>query len=133
MDPDPGFGVDRLASMILDFGGRHAIGTCSTQLQYYQRIQIVGTNGRLELEIPFNAPSDRPCRLALDRTGEIHGSGIEMIEVDTCNQYTMQAEAFAAGVLDNRPQVPALEDAVANMASIDAIARSSASGAWEVP
>ncbi len=133
MDLDPAFGVDRLASMILDFGGRHAIGTCSTQLQYYQRIEIVGTTGRLELEIPFNAPSDRPCRLALDRTGEIHGSGIEMIDVDTCNQYTMQAEAFAAGVLDDRPQVPALEDAVANMASIDAVARSSASGAWEIP
>ena len=133
LDLDPGFGVDRLASMILDFGGRHAIGTCSTQLQYYQRLQIVGTTGRLELEIPFNAPIDRPCRLALDRTGEIHGSGIEMIDFDTCDQYTMQAEAFAAGVLDDRPQVPALEDAVANMASIDAIARSSARGAWEVP
>ena len=43
--------------MILDFGGRHAIGTCSTQLQYYQRMQIVGIAGRLEIEIPFNAPS----------------------------------------------------------------------------
>jgi len=133
MDLDPSFGVDRLASMMLDFGGRHAIGTCSTQLQYYQRIQIVGTTGRLELEIPFNAPSDRPCRLALDRTGEVHGSGVEFIQFDTCNQFTRQAEAFATGVLDNRPQVPALEDAVANMACLDAIARSSASGAWEVP
>lgn len=133
MDMDPEFGVDRLASMILDFNGRHAIGTCSTQLQYYQRMQIVGTKGRLELEIPFNAPSDRPCRLAFDRTGEIHGSGIEFIDFDTCNQYTMQAEAFATAVLDNRPLVPALEDAVTNMACIDAVARSSASGAWEIP
>ena len=89
MDLDPAFGVDRLASMILDFGGRHAIGTCSTQLPVLQRIEIVGTTGRLELEIPFNAPSDRPCRLALDRTGEIHGSGIEMIDVDTCNRYAI--------------------------------------------
>ena len=133
MDQDPTFGVDRLTSMLLDFDGRHAIGTCSTQLQYYQRIQIIGTRGRLELEIPFNAPADRPCRLTVDRTGEIHGSGVELIELDTCNQFTLQAEAFAAAVLDGEPQIPPLEDAVANMAAIDAVARSSASGAWEVP
>ena len=133
MDIDPKFGVDRLTSMVLDFGGRHAIGTCSTQLQYHQRIQIVGSHGRLELEIPFNAPSDRPCRLAIDRTGEIHGSGVELIEFDVCNQFTLQAEAFATAVLENGPQVPPLEDAVANMACIDAVARSSTSGKWEAP
>ncbi len=133
LDDDPSLGVDRVASMILDFGGRHAIGTCSTQLQYYQRMQIVGSRGRLELEIPFNAPADRPCRMAFDRTGEIHGSGVEQIEFEVCNQFTLQAEAFATAVLENRPQVPALEDAVANMACIDAVARSSASNRWEVP
>ena len=130
---DPSFGVDRLTSMILDFEGRHAIGACSTQLQYYQRMQILGTHGRIELEIPFNAPVDRPCRLALDRTGEIHGSGIEFIPFDICNQFTRQAETFATAVLDERPQVPPLEDAVANLACIDAVARSSISGRWEAP
>ncbi|HJR61225.1 MAG TPA: Gfo/Idh/MocA family oxidoreductase [Vicinamibacterales bacterium] len=131
LDVDRRFGVDRLTSLILDFDGRHAVGTCSTQLQYYQRIQIVGTTGRLAIEIPFNAPIDRPCRLALDRTGEIHGSGIEHIELDVCNQFTIQAEEFAAAILQNRPQPAPLEDAVANMAVIDAIARSSKTSAWE--
>ena len=133
LDNDPTLGVDRVASMILDFGGRHAIGTCSTQLQYYQRMQIVGSRGRLELEIPFNAPGDRPCRMAFDRTGEIHGSGVERIAFEVCNQFTLQAEAFATAVLEKRPQVPPLEDSVANMACIDAVARSSASNRWEVP
>ena len=133
IEVDLRFGVDRVASMILDFGGAHAIGTCSTQLQYYQRVQIVGTTGRLDLEIPFNAPIDRPCRLAFDRTGEIHGSGIEVIAFDTCNQFTLQAEAFAAGILENEPQLLPLEDSVANMACIDAVARSSGSGRWEAP
>ncbi|MBA3639881.1 MAG: Gfo/Idh/MocA family oxidoreductase [Acidobacteria bacterium] len=133
MEIDPAFGVDRLASMILDFGGHHAIGTCSTQLQYYQRVQIVGTRGRLDIEIPFNAPTDRPCRLAFDRTGEIHGSGVEAIEFDVCNQFTLQAEEFAIGILEKRPQVSPLEDSIANMACLDAVARSSATGAWEVP
>lgn len=133
LDVDPRFGVDRLGSLILDFGGRHAVGTFSTQLQYYQRMQIVGTRGRLEIEIPFNAPPDRPCRMAFDRTGDIHGNGIEVIEVDVCNQFTHQAEEFAAAVLDGRPQPVALEDAVANMACIDAVFRSAASGRWESP
>jgi predicted dehydrogenase len=133
LDFDPRFGVDRLGSLILDFGGRHAVGTFSTQLQYYQRIHIVGTRGRLDIEIPFNAPPDRPCRIAFDRTGELHGNGIEIIELEVCNQFTIQAEAFAAAVLDGRPQSAPLEDAVANMACIDAVFRSASSGRWEPP
>jgi predicted dehydrogenase len=133
LDLDGDFGVDRMASMLLDFDGRHAIGTCSTQLQYYQRIQIVGTTGRVEIEIPFNAPSDRPCRLRLDRTGEIHGAGIELIDVDVCNQFTIQAERFASAILDGRSQPAPLEDALANMACIDAIVHSSMTGRWERP
>jgi predicted dehydrogenase len=133
LDIDPRFGVDRQASMILDFDGRHAVGICSTQLQYYQRIQIVGSRGRLEIEIPFNAPPDRPCRIALDRTGEIHGSWVESIELDVCNQFTIQAAEFSSAILENRPQTAPLEDAVANMTCIDAIARSSQTGRWETP
>jgi predicted dehydrogenase len=133
LDLDGDFGVDRMASMLLDFDGRHAVGTCSTQLQYYQRIQIVGTTGRVEIEIPFNAPADRPCRLLVDRTGEIHGAGVEIIELDVCDQFTIQAEAFASAILGGRSQPVPLEDAVANMACIDALVRSSATGRWEEP
>jgi predicted dehydrogenase len=133
LDLDGDFGVDRMASMMLDFNGRHAVGSCSTQLQYYQRIQIVGTTGRVEIEIPFNPPADRPCRLLVDRTGEIHGAGVEIIELDVCNQFTIQAEAFASAILDGRSQPAPLEDAVANMACIDALFRSSATGCWEKP
>jgi predicted dehydrogenase len=128
---DPTFGVDRLTSMILDFGGRHAIGTCSTQLQAYQRIQIVGTKGRLEIEIPFNSPPDRPCRLLVDRTGDLFGGGIEVIELPVVDQYTLQAQEFASSILEKRTQSPPLEDAVANMICIDAVTRSSRSGRWE--
>ena len=133
LDVDQRSGVDRMASLVLDFDGRQATGTCGMQLQYYQRIQIVGTTGRLEIEIPFNAPKDRPCRLLFDRTGEIHGSGIELIELDVCNQFTIQADEFSQAILDNRPQPAPLEDAVANMACIDALVRSSQSGRWETP
>ena len=128
---DARFGVDRLGSMILDFDGRHAIGTCSTQLQYYQRMQIVGSRGRIDLEIPFNAPIDRPCRIAIDRTGDLHGAGVEYLSIDTCNQFTIQAEEFAHALLQGEPQPAPLEDAVANMRCLDAIVRSSRTGKWE--
>jgi len=133
MSIDARFGVDRLTSMVLDFGDRHAIGTCSTQLQYYQRIHVSGSEGRLDIEIPFNAPVDRPCRIAVDRTGDVHGSGVEWIPLEACNQFTLQAQAFAEAIILDRPQPAPLEDAVANMACIDAIVRSSTSGRWEVP
>ena len=133
VDIDPRFGVDRLASLLLDFDGRQAIGTCGTQLQPYQRIQIVGTRGRVEIEIPFNAPPDRPCRLFVDRTGALDNCGIDVIEFGTCNQFTLQAEAFASAILERQPQPVPLEDAVANAACLDAIVRSSRSGRWERP
>lgn len=130
---DDRFGVDRLASMLLDFDGRHAAGICGTRLQPFQRIQIVGTKGRIELEIPFNAPPDAPCRLLVDRTGDLSGTGIEVAAFETCNQYTTQAETFSRAILDGRPQPVPLEDAVANMRCLDAVARSSRTGRWETP
>ena len=131
IERDPATHVDRLASMLLDFGGRHAIGTCSTQLLYYQRIEVIGTAARLALEIPFNAPRDRGCRLMLDTTGELDGSGIEQIETSACDQYSIQAEEFSRAILENKPQPVPLEDAVANMACLDAIFRSAETGRWE--
>jgi predicted dehydrogenase len=96
-------------------------------------MKIVGTRQRLEIEIPFNAPPDRPCRVRLDTTGDLTGSGIELIELDACNQFTIQAEEFSRAVLEERPQPARLEDAVANMACIDAIFRSAETGRWERP
>ena len=58
--------VDWMASIMMDFGGRHAVGTCSTRLAHAQCITIAGTAGRVEVEIPFNAPPDRPCRIFVE-------------------------------------------------------------------
>jgi len=76
LDRDPQFQTDRLASAILEFPEGHSIFTCSTQLIPYQRIHFLGTRGRIELEVPFNAPPDRPTRLFIDISGDLSGSGI---------------------------------------------------------
>lgn len=125
--------VDTLTSMILDFPSGQAIGTCGTRLLPYQRVQVIGTSGRLEIEIPFNAPNDRPCRIRLDRSGDLAGSGIETLEFPTCDQFTIQAERFAAAVLDGGDVIYPLELSLQNMRLIDAIFRSAASGRWEMP
>jgi predicted dehydrogenase len=133
IDRDPVLKIDRTASMVLDFGGGHLAGTCSTQMVPYQRIQICGTEGRIEIEIPFNAPPDRPCRIFIDNGADLFGRGIETIEFPACDQYTIQADLFSEAVLGGRSVSLPLEDSIRNMACIDAVFRSAESGRWEAP
>jgi predicted dehydrogenase len=131
VERDPQMKVDRLTSAMLDFEGGQAIFTCSTQLVPYQRVQFFGTKGRIEMEIPFNAPKDRPTRLVIDETGELFGSGIKTEEFPIADQYTMQGDAFSRAVLEGGEVPVPLEEAIANMAVIEAVFRSGESGRWE--
>lgn len=133
IERDPDMLVDRLTSVMLDFGTGHSVGTCSTQMVYYQRMQIFGTEGRIELPIPFNAPPDRPCRIMVDTGADLFGSGTTTIEIDTCNQYTIQGDLFAKAILNGEEAPYPLEDTLKNMACIDALFKSAESGQWEVP
>ena len=126
VDRDPKFGVDRLASMLLDFDGVHMIGTCGTQLVPSQRIHILGSKARLEIEIPFNAPPDRPCRIFID-----DGSTSRTIEFPICDQYTIQGDAFSDAIRRGGGQALPLEDSVASMRVLDAIARAGSTAQWE--
>ena len=128
---DPEFGTDRLSSFILEFPAGHAIFTCSTQLVPYQRMQFMGTKGRIEMEIPFNSPPDRPTRLLIDDGGELFGSGISTETFDIGDQYTWQADAFARAVLGEGPVPVPLEDSLKQVAVLTAIFRAAESGRWE--
>jgi predicted dehydrogenase len=130
---DPQMKVDRLTSAILDFPSGQAIFTCSTQLVPYQRSHFLGTGGRIEIEIPFNAPKDRPCRIFIDDGRDLIGSGIVAEEFPVCDQYTIQGDVFSKAIRGNADVPVSLEDAVKNMAVIDAIFRSGNSGKWETP
>ena len=133
IERDPDFGTDRLVSGTLDFGSGQSIFTCSTQLVPYQRIHILGASGRIEVEIPFNAPDDRPTRILIDDGSDLFGGGIKVTEFPRCNQYTIQGDLFSQAIRTNSPQPIPLEDAVKNMAVIDAVFRSAESGNWERP
>jgi len=131
IDRDPEMRTDRLTSAILDFPGGQSIFTCSTQLVPYQRIQFLGTRGRIEIEIPFNAPLDRPTRLFIDDGKDLFGSGLTTETFPVCDQYTLQGDAFSKAVLENTEVPVPLEDAIKNMAVIEAIFHSALSGSWQ--
>ncbi len=125
MEFDPDFKTDRVASGLLEFSKGTASFTCSTQLTGYQRVNIYGTTGRIEIEIPFNAPPDKICKMWLQQ-----GSQLEEITFDIVDQYTLQADALARSILDDTPVPTPLEDAVANMKVIERMVESSEKGSW---
>ena len=133
IERDPEMGTDILTSGILHFPSGQSIFTCSTQVAPYQRVQIIGTKGRIEIEIPFNAPINKPCRIFRDEGGDLSGRSAEVLEFPVCDQYTIQGDLFSQSIREGSELAVPLEGSIRNMAVIDAIFRSADSGKWEEP
>ncbi len=132
IDRDPVFKTDRTVSAVLDFGaGRQLNLTVSTQSTPYQRVQVVGTQQHLEIEIPFNAPLGGATRLHLDKGQALDGALTVTETVPPCNMYTLQGDAFSQAIRGEIPLPYGVEDAVCNMRVLDALFKSGASGRWE--
>ena len=127
---DPDFGTDRLASAILEFPSGQSVFTTSTQSAYFQRMHFLGAAGRVEVEIPWNAPNDKPCRIFI---GELMGGAPKVEEFPVVDQYTIQGDEFSRAIRGQREVPVPLEDAIKNMAVIEAIFRAAESGKWERP
>jgi predicted dehydrogenase len=125
LERDPEFGTDRLTSGILDFGQGRATFTCATQLAAFQRVNVLGDEGRIEIEVPFNAPPDWACRIWHHR-----GDDVEEIRFDPVNQYTLQGDLVSLAILEDGEVPTPLEDAVANMSVIEAVVRSAREEGW---
>jgi len=131
IERDPDFKTDRLSSALLSFPTGQALFVCSTQLVPYQRMQIFGTKGRIEVEIPFNAPPDRPCRIFVDDGSQLGDASAETETFEVADQYGLQGDVFARAIREGAPLEFPLEDAVRNMRVVDAIFRAAESGRWE--
>ncbi len=131
IDRDPGFKIDRLASAVMEFPSGQAHFHVSTQLVPYQRVIALGTKARLEIEVPFNAPNDRPCRLWVDDGSHLHGESMVEEQFAIRDQYTIEGERFARAIRGLEPQAVTLEDSLGNALAIDAIFRAAESGRWE--
>jgi predicted dehydrogenase len=132
IDRDPAFGTDRLTSALVDFGaGRHLDFTVSTQCTPYQRVHLCGTKGRIEIQIPVNAPQGAKTSLFIDDGSSLAGAGIRTEFIAECDQYMLQGEAFSRAIRREIALPYGVEDALRGMRVIDALFRSEASRRWE--
>jgi predicted dehydrogenase len=132
VDRDLPLGTDRTTSALLDFGfGRQVSFTVSTQSCSHQRVNIVGTQGRIEIAIPFNAPRGAAMRITVDQGGALDGSGITTETIVAADQYRLQSEAFSRLVRGEPAPSWGVDDAIAQMRVIDALWRSETSDHWE--
>jgi len=133
IEHDPDMQIDRLVSGLMRFDRGQASFTCAGQLVPYQRMHIFGTHGRIEVQIPFNAPNDRPTRIFVDDGRNLTGDSAETIELPAADQYLLQGERFSEAVRGIGTVPSSIENAINNMAVIDALFRSAQSEHWERP
>lgn len=131
IDEHPTTKTDTLTSALIEFPTGHASFTCGTRMTPYQRIQIVGTRGRLEVQVPVNTPPDDVCKVFIDDGTDLMGRNIKTLEFEPCDQYTVQGDLFSQAIRENKEPVLSLEESLKNMAVIEAIFRSAQTGQWE--
>ena len=119
---DEAFGTDVVTSAILDFGGRQATFTCSTQLEADQKVHLLGTSGRILIEVPFNLPPDFRARILVFSGGDPPVSpGVEVHEVEAGDEYGLQCDAFSRSIRDGAPVPTDPQDAVSNLEVMERI------------
>ena len=122
LERDPEYGVDRLTSGMLRFDRGHATFTVGGQMTPYQRIQLFGERGKIDVDMPFTPSATTRASIVLND---------ETIELDAVDQYTRQGDEFSAAIRGVGSVPSTVENAIANMAVIDAIFRSAETGCWE--
>ena len=131
IDRDPSFGTDRTTSGLVDFGeGRQLSFSVSTQATPYQRIHIIGTKGKLEIKIPFNAPQGEPTLMTLDNGKKLSDLSAKPIRIAKADQYQLQGELFSAAVRGETPLQFSVDDAIQQMRVIDAVYKSGKLNRW---
>ena len=129
LERDPVMQTDRLSALLMEFPSGFASFGCATQLVRYQRMQFLGTKGRVEIEIPFNAPDDAACKVFFD-AGDPSGAAITTFPMPICDQYAIQVDVFSRAVLEGSPVAVPLEDSLENTRIIEAVFESARTEAW---
>ncbi|HEY2682413.1 MAG TPA: Gfo/Idh/MocA family oxidoreductase [Steroidobacteraceae bacterium] len=129
IDRDPALRVDRLTSGLVAFPeGGQLVFTSSLQLSTYQKVVVLGTGGRIEVEVPFTPMKDQACRISIEAD-----DGREVEEFAPVDQYALQCDTAVRAFRGETEQEFPIEDAIANMRVIDALYRSAETGRWETP
>jgi predicted dehydrogenase len=87
-----------------------------------QRVEVLGTSGRIVVEIPFNIPGDRPTAVHIVAGGDPPVDPlVETHEIPSANPYTVQGDVFSRSIRTGDPLPFPAEDAVGNMRVIEQI------------
>jgi predicted dehydrogenase len=133
IERDPETGTDRLTSAMLEFPSGQSTFTCSTQLVHFQRMQFLGTLGRMEIQYPINPPNDQPSHILIDDGKGPAGPGVVTETFEHADQFTIQGDLFSKAIRENGEVPVPIEDSILNIAVIEAVFRSAESGKWERP
>lgn len=117
---DPKMKIDRLVSGVLEFEKGTSTFTCSTQINFYAKVEILGSHGRIEIEKPFTPEADKTSRVIFHNRSEVKEFIFEPV-----NQYTLQGDLFSLAILNNTDVPTPFEDAVANMKVIEGVINNS--------
>jgi predicted dehydrogenase len=121
----PEYGVDVLASGILEFDEGNATFSCATQVEASQFVVANGEHGSLHIESPFLRREAEPSRVVVT-----HNKIADVLEFDGGDHYLDMIDAFSQAILDGEPTPTPLTDALANMKVIDAAFASAQKGGW---
>ena len=124
---DQAFKTDILSSGILDFGDGHSIFTVGTQTFPYQKVDIIGSAGRIHIKIPFNTYPDIPVNISVTNS-----VGTRKIHSGPADHYELQFERFSEAIRKGLQAPISPMDALNNMSVLDALFRSEKSGNWEM-
>ncbi len=117
------FGVDVALAGVLQFPDRRmATLDCGFRAAGQGWYMAAGTTGTIEVPTAF-VPGTADTLVILD-----DADGRREERIPGVNQYTLEAEEFAAALLERRPPRYPAEDGVANMRAIDALYRSAREG-----
>ncbi|WP_159886231.1 Gfo/Idh/MocA family protein [Paenibacillus puerhi] len=108
--------VDMMASGLLEFPGSVALTfDCGMWAAGRNTLEILGTDGRIELQSAYVGPTDAGANFFVTAKGERRE-----VEVPVVNHYALQADSFARSVLAGEPVAFDPSDAVLNMKVLDA-------------
>jgi D-xylose 1-dehydrogenase (NADP+, D-xylono-1,5-lactone-forming) len=111
--------VDMMASGLVEFpGGLSLIFDCGMWAYNRQVLEITGSEGRIEVPMPFNAREEDADFLV------ISGGTERVVQASGANPYVRQVDDFASAVFGIKPPLYEPEDVIHNMKLVEACLRS---------
>lgn len=134
IDRDPVFGIDRLTTVLLDYGGRHATFTVGTQAgpsdTTHQQFSVLGDKGWFRLDFPYAHARLRECHIFIGDESSLGAFETSTLPFEVVDQYALQIERFSRVVRGQPAPSWPLEDALATLRTIESVFASAREGRW---